>query len=102
MSTSFSGGPGTPEVPDPGPRLGDREVRVPGPTLRRGRPEELGVEVDRGVEIADVECELDPCHRGPPCVPVPLGSTSYIDHRRWIDHREHIDRCQCVARGCRW
>jgi len=43
-------------------RLSDREVRVPGHQLRGASTEELGVEVDRGVEIRDVESELDTRH----------------------------------------
>ena len=43
-------------------RLGDREVRVAGPDLRRLGAEELRVEADRGLEVGHVQCELDPGH----------------------------------------
>ena len=44
--------------------FGDGEVGVPGPDFGRFGAEQLGVELDRGVEVADVEGELDTGHGG--------------------------------------
>ena len=43
-------------------RVGDGEVGVARPALGRLGAEELGVELDGLVDVADVECELDPRH----------------------------------------
>ena len=43
-------------------RIGDGEVGVPVADLGRLGPEQLGVELDRGVEVGDVEGELDTGH----------------------------------------
>src|SRR4051812_15695145 len=44
--------------------LGDGEVCIAGPALRRCGVEEPGVEVNGGVEVADAERELDSGHVG--------------------------------------
>jgi hypothetical protein len=49
-------------------RLGDGEVRVAGPALRRRRVEQAGVEGDGRVEVGDAEGELDSGHEMPPGV----------------------------------
>jgi hypothetical protein len=43
-------------------RRGDGEVGVAGPALGRNGVEQLRVELDRGVEVGDAECELDTGH----------------------------------------
>ena len=47
-------------------RVGDGEVRVPGLALGGLGGEELRVEVDRLVDVGDVESELDSGHGGEP------------------------------------
>src|ERR1700678_4140747 len=47
-------------------RVGDGEVGVSGLTLGRFGPEQLGVELDRRVDVGDIEGELDSGHQVPP------------------------------------
>ena len=54
ISTSFRGGSAM------------AKLAYPGPTLGRFGPEQLGVELDRRVDVGDVERELDSGHQLPP------------------------------------
>ena len=60
-------------------RVGDGEVGVARLALGRLGPEELGVELDRLVDVADVQCELDPRHGDLPVVSISVDASSMAD-----------------------
>jgi hypothetical protein len=60
-------------------RLGDGEIGIVGAAFRRLGPEQLGVELHSGINVGDVEGELDSGHDQPPLAFVSIDAFIMVD-----------------------